>query len=54
MSFLLFGIDKLKATKEKWRISEITFMVLALLGGSTGILFGMILFKHKLYKVKFL
>lgn len=53
ISFLLFGVDKFKATKDKWRISEITFIILALFGGSNGILLGMVIFKHKINKIKF-
>ena len=52
-SFLAFGVDKYKATKSKWRVSEATFMILALLGGSTGILLGIVMFKHKISKKKF-
>ena len=52
-SFLLFGIDKYKSTKDKWRINETTFILLALIGSATGILLGMVLFKHKISKIKF-
>ena len=53
VSFLFFGVDKLKAAKGKWRISENTLLLLALLGGSSGILLGMVIFKHKINKIKF-
>ena len=53
VSFLFFGVDKRKAAKGKWRISENTLLLLALLGGSSGILLGMVIFKHKINKIKF-
>ena len=53
VSFLFFGVDKLKAAKGKWRISENTLLLLALLGGSSGILLGMVIFKHKINKIRF-
>lgn len=43
----------MKAEKNQWRISENTFIILGLLGGSIGILIGMVMFKHKLSKKKF-
>ena len=53
LAFILFGIDKMKAEKNQWRISENTFIILGLLCGSIGILIGMVMFKHKLSKKKF-
>ena len=50
---LLYGIDKLKAAKNKWRISEKTLILCAFLGGSVGALLGMMLFRHKTQHVKF-
>lgn len=47
ITFLLMGIDKRKAIKKQYRIPERTFWVLALLGGSIGIVVGMRLFRHK-------
>lgn len=52
-SFALFGIDKKKAERKKWRISEASLLGISLLGGSTGSLIGMVIFKHKLSKKKF-
>ena len=34
--FLAMWIDKIKAKKGKWRISEATLFVLSILGGSIG------------------
>ena len=53
ISLVLFGIDKNRAIKKQMRIRELTFIVLALFGGSVGILIGMVMFKHKIKKKKF-
>lgn len=53
MSFITFGVDKRKARKKKWRISERTLMLLAAAGGSLGALAGMYVFRHKTKHVKF-
>ena len=45
--FLTYGIDKLKAKKEKWRIPEKTLLLMALFLGGTGALIGMGVFHHK-------
>ncbi|MBS6195647.1 MAG: DUF1294 domain-containing protein [Clostridiales bacterium] len=49
----LFGLDKYRAVKNKWRIRESTLFLLALLGGSPGCLVGMYLFHHKTRHKKF-
>jgi len=41
------GIDKRKAKKGQWRISEKTIWILAFLGGACGGLVGMYIFRHK-------
>lgn len=53
LSFLIYGLDKLKAKYHKWRISEKTLLLLAILGGSYGSYFAMILFRHKTRKPLF-
>lgn len=45
--FLLMGVDKRKARKNKWRIPEKTLFLTALLGGSIGSILGMYMFRHK-------
>lgn len=45
--FILMGVDKRKAKKREWRISESSFFVVALLGGSLGSIIGMYAFHHK-------
>ena len=52
-SFLLYGIDKYKAKKGKWRISEATLLTMAAIGGSIGALAGMRLWHHKTMHKKF-
>ncbi|AOY77886.1 DUF1294 domain-containing protein [Clostridium formicaceticum] len=52
-AFVLMGIDKARAKKNQWRIQELTFMVIALLGGAMGTLIGMVTFHHKQSKKKF-
>ena len=34
VTFIAYGIDKYKAKKGKWRISEATLLVMAFVGGS--------------------
>ena len=54
LSFILFGLDKYKAKKGKWRISEATLLMMAVFGGSIGAWIGMRLWhlktKHKKFK----
>lgn len=50
---LLMLIDKEKAKKHLWRISEFTLMSVAAVGGSIGSLMGMYLFRHKTRHPKF-
>ena len=52
-TFLLYGIDKYKAKKSKWRISEATLLTMAAIGGSIGALAGMRLWHHKTMHKKF-
>ncbi len=46
-AFLLFGIDKWKAQRERWRIPEKTLWAFTLAGGAAGAFCGMLLFRHK-------
>lgn len=47
------GIDKWKAQHGKWRISEATLLILAILGGSIGAFAGMRIWHHKTQHLKF-
>lgn len=51
--FLFMHIDKEKARKNKWRISEAFLLSLAALGGSIGTLLGVYIFHHKTKHLKF-
>lgn len=53
LAFVLFGLDKWKARRGAWRISENALMLLAVLGGSLGALAGMRVFRHKTRHRKF-
>lgn len=47
ITFILMGVDKRKAIKHQWRISEKTLWITAIIGGSIGVIIGMRFFKHK-------
>lgn len=47
VTFAVYGIDKARARRDKWRVPEKTLFLLPLLGGSVGALLGMWLFRHK-------
>ena len=53
VTFFMFGIDKWKAKRSKWRISEAVLIGLAVLGGSVGALLGMKVWHHKTMHKKF-
>ena len=53
ISLTFFGIDKLKSLRGGWRIPELRLLLVALLG-PFGAYAGMLLFRHKTRKVKFI
>ena len=53
ITFFIYGIDKHKAKKNKWRISEAFLLARALLGGSVGAWLGMKVWHHKTMHKKF-
>jgi uncharacterized membrane protein YsdA (DUF1294 family) len=53
VAFIVYGIDKYKAKKAKWRIPETTLLLLAAIGGSIGAWAGMRLWHHKTMHKKF-
>lgn len=53
LGFSMMGIDKRRAKKGKWRISERRLMLCAVFGGSVGALLGMQCFRHKTKHPKF-
>ena len=53
VAFCMYGIDKRKAVKDRYRISENALLGVALIGGSIGAWAGMKIFRHKTQKWKF-
>ena len=53
VTFFLYGMDKWKAKRSKWRISEATLLGLAVIGGSIGAWLGMKVWHHKTMHKKF-
>ncbi len=53
LTFFVYGIDKWKAKKNRWRVSESTLLTLAIIGGSIGALLGMQVWHHKTMHKKF-
>lgn len=53
VAFVIYALDKVKATSRARRISEKTLWTLALLGGTAGAMLSMHLFRHKTKKHSF-
>ena len=53
VTFFMYGIDKWKAKKSRWRIREAALLGLAVLGGSIGAWLGMKVWHHKTQHKKF-
>ena len=53
VTFFMYGIDKWKAKRSKWRISEATLLGMAVIGGSIGAWLGMRVWHHKTMHKKF-
>ena len=53
LTFITYGADKLKAFRNKYRISEKTLLIMSAFG-IFGALAGMFLFRHKIRKPLFL
>lgn len=53
ITFFLYGIDKLKAKRARWRVPEATLIGLAVIGGSIGAWLGMMVWHHKTMHKKF-
>ena len=47
VGFAMMGIDKKRAIRGAWRISESSLFLTALIGGSIGCILGMKTFRHK-------
>ncbi len=52
-AFILFGVDKSRAQRGAWRISERALLLSAACFGGTGALLGMRVFRHKTRHWKF-
>ena len=52
-SFICFFIDKKRAKRKMWRISEAFLLGISILGGAFGSILGMKIFHHKNRKKKF-
>lgn len=52
-TFIVYGIDKRRAKKGRWRIPESTLLLLAVIGGSIGAYLGMKVWHHKTRHKKF-
>ena len=52
-TFFVYGIDKRKAKKSRWRIRETALLGLTVLGGSIGAWLGMKVWHHKTQHKKF-
>jgi len=53
LSFLIYGLDKYLAVKNKFRVSEHSLFILSIFGGALGSLLGMKVFHHKTKKIIF-
>ena len=53
LTFFVYGIDKWQARQGKWRISEATLLLFAVIGGSIGAWLGMRVWRHKTMHKKF-
>lgn len=53
-SFICYYIDKKRAIRNEFRISESALFIISFLGGAFGSLLGIKIFKHKTKKKKFI
>ena len=53
-SFLIYGLDKAAARRDERRTSENFLLLLSLIGGTIGSLFGIFYYRHKVRKISFL
>lgn len=52
--FLVCALDKHRARKGKWRVSEKTIFCIAIFGGSIGVYAALLLFQHKTRHFRFM
>ena len=53
VAFVVYGVDKYKAKRGRWRTPEATLLGLAAIGGSIGAWLGMKVWHHKTMHKKF-
>lgn len=53
VAFVVYGVDKWKSKRSRWRIPEATLLLLAAIGGSVGAWLGMRVWHHKTQHNKF-
>lgn len=53
VGFFIMSVDKKRAIKNQWRISEKALIGISIIGGSIGMLTGMSTFRHKTKHKKF-
>ena len=51
--FIMYGVDKKRAEKDKWRIKEQTLLMTGFMGGGPGGIIGMLVFRHKTKHARF-
>ena len=54
IAFAMFGADKRRARRRRWRIRVSLLMLVSLIGGALGGMIGMRVFNHKTRKKTFL
>lgn len=54
VTFVMFGLDKLYAVRNRWRIQETVLLLFSFFGGAFGALCGMKIFRHKTRHPKFI
>ena len=47
IALTVYGADKAKAQTRRWRVPESVLLLLGFLGGASGALLGMLIFRHK-------
>lgn len=47
ITFFMYGVDKFKAQRGKWRISEKALLISSFIGGAVGGFLAMQVFRHK-------
>ncbi len=53
LTLAVYVIDKIKAKRHAWRVSELTLLALAAIGGSVGAMVAIFVVRHKSRHLKF-